>query len=112
MNAHSRGNVWWGPAPYKSSAAYRPWLILNTPDHPFAETECVAVALTTQQHTESVRVPDEAWTVGGSRKQSYVSPWYVTTIKLHTLDRRQGQLSAELVGAVIERLHEYIPART
>jgi mRNA-degrading endonuclease toxin of MazEF toxin-antitoxin module len=87
-------------------------LILNTPDHPFAETECVAVALTTQQHTESVRVPDEAWTVGGSRKQSYVSPWYVTTIKLHTLDRRQGQLSAELVGAVIERLHEYIPART
>jgi hypothetical protein len=41
-----RGTVWWGPAPQKATPSYRPWLVLSTDDHPFAASECIAVAMT------------------------------------------------------------------
>jgi mRNA-degrading endonuclease toxin of MazEF toxin-antitoxin module len=105
----SRGDVRWGP--HSDSSAYRPWLVVSVDEHPFAAEECIAVALTTTPHDEGVPVPDDAWTAGGSRKQPYVSPWYVTTIKHRTFDRHQGRLEAEFLTWVVERLHSYVPAR-
>ena len=105
----TRGDVRWGPAPHKSSPAYRPWLIVSTDDHPFATEECIAVALTTTAHDEGIAVPDDAWTSGGSQKRAYVSPWYVTTIKHRTFDRYQGRLESSFVSRVVTALHEYVP---
>lgn len=105
----SRGGVHWGPAPHKSSPAYRPWLVVSTSDHPFSDEECIATALTTTAHEEGIAVPDDAWQAGGSEKQPYVSPWYVTTIKTRTFDRHQGTLDAAFVGRVVEALHDYVP---
>lgn len=105
----ARGEVWWGPAPHKSSPAYRPWLVVNTDTHPFADEECIGVALTTQRHDEGIAVPDDAWTEGGSQKRAYASPWYVTTVKLRTFDRKQGRLASDYVERVVEALHGYVP---
>ncbi len=84
---YDRGEVWWGPAPNKSSPSYRPWLIVSGSDHPFSHTECIALAMTTQRHAGGIVVPDGRWVSGGSNRESYVSPWYVTTIKHRDLDR-------------------------
>lgn len=109
---HDRGEVWWGPAPHKSGPAYRPWVIVNDSSPPFSETECIALAMTTQQHTAGIEVPDTAWVRGGSNKRSYISPWYVATIKYSDFDRHQGDLSTSVVTDAIEDLHQYTPAAT
>lgn len=105
----SRGDVRWGPAPHKNTPAYRPWLILSTEDHPFADEECICAAMTTQAHEEGILVADDAWIAGGSEKQAYVSPWYVATIKHATFDRQQGELADSFVDRVSAGLHDYTP---
>jgi hypothetical protein len=109
VSRHDRGEVWWGPAPQKDTPSYRPWLLLSTADHPFADTECIAVAMTTQRHPEGIPVPDAEWIEGGAETDSYVSPWYAATFKYHSFDRKQGRLAESLVGRVASRLHEYTP---
>lgn len=106
---HDRGDVWWGPAPHKSGPSYRPWVVISDATHPFSHTECIALAMTTQQHAAGIRVPDDAWSRGGSQQQSYISPWYVTTIKRRDLDRQQGELKPALVDDAVEKLHQYTP---
>jgi hypothetical protein len=105
----TRGDVWWGPAPHKSDPAYRPWLVISAGSHPFAEVECIVVGMTTQDHSDSIAVPDTAWLRGGSRKPAYISPWYVTTIKHRDLDNQQGELTETLIVEAIEALHAYTP---
>lgn len=107
--SNRRGEVWWGPAPHKSSPAYRPWLIVSDGNTPFADVEAIALAMTTQAHDAGIGVPEEAWIRGGSREDAFVSPWYVTTIKHRDLDDQQGELGTELVTRAVERLHEYVP---
>lgn len=105
----SRGEVWWGPALHKSASAYRPWLIVSDGTTPFAETEAIVLALTTQSHDAGIAVPDDAWIRGGSEKRAFVSPWYVTTTKHRDLDELQGELSADLVHEAVEGLRAYVP---
>lgn len=106
---HDRGEVWWGPTPQKDTPSYRPWLILSTDDHPFADAECIAAAMTTQRHDEGLKVPDDVWIEGGANVRSHVSPWHVATFKYHLFDRRQGRLREEFVGRAAEQLHAYVP---
>lgn len=104
-----RGEVWWGPAPHKSGPSYRPWMIISDASHPFSRTECIVLALTTQPHAAGIKVPDTAWVRGGSNKDSYISPWYVTTIKYRDFDRQQGTLAQRIVTTTVETLHGYTP---
>lgn len=104
---YTQGEVWWGPAPHKSDPAYRPWLVVSDTSHPFADVECIAVGMTTQEHSGGISVPDEAWVRGGSQKDAYISPWYVTTIKQRDLDNQQGELAQSLVADAVEALHGY-----
>lgn len=105
--ASTQGEVWWGPAPNKSDAAYRPWLVVSDSSHPFGDSECIVVGMTTQHHSEGIPVPDDAWVRGGSQKDAYISPWYVTTIKQRDLDNQQGELAEFVVAEAIEALHSY-----
>lgn len=110
--AHDRGEVWWGPAPHKSGPAYRPWVIVSDHTHPFSQTECIALAMTTQRHTAGIEVTDSAWIRGSSNKTSYISPWYVATIKYSDFDRQQGELKASIVADAAENLHRYTPSES
>jgi len=102
-----QGEVWWGPAPHKADSAYRPWLVVSDTSHPFSAEECIVVGMTTQNHPDGIAVPQKGWIRGGSNKQAYISPWYVTTIKQRDLDNQQGTLADSLVEAAIEALHGY-----
>jgi mRNA-degrading endonuclease toxin of MazEF toxin-antitoxin module len=108
--AHDWGEVWWGPAPHKSGPAYRPWVIVSDSTRPFAHTECIALALTTQRHSGGIEITDSDWVRGGSNRTSYISPWYVVTIKYSDFDRQQGTLKEFTVADAVEDLHQYTPA--
>lgn len=101
------GDVWWGPAPHKSGPSYRPWVIVSGSEHPFSHTECIGLAMTTQRHSGGIEVPDSAWTRGGSKKDSYISPWYVATLKHGDLDRQQGRVTRQVVAEAVTELHAY-----
>lgn len=105
--AYGRGEVWWGPAPHKSGPSYRPWVIVNGESHPFAHTECIALAMTSQRHSDGIPAPDDAWIEGGSKTDAYVSPWYVTTVKYRDLDDQQGKLEREIVEEAVTELHRH-----
>lgn len=105
----TQGEVWWGPAPHKLDPAYRPWLLISDDSHPFADVECIAVGMTTQNHSDGIAVSDEAWIRGGSQKDAYISPWYVATIKQRDLDNQQGELADSLVADAIDAVHGYTP---
>lgn len=107
-----RGDVRWGPALHKASPAYRPWLVVSIEDHPFAEEECIAIALTTTDHDEGIPVPDDVWRKGGSERSAYASPWYVSTLKIQTFDRTQGRLTGAFVDRVVAAFHRYVPVLT
>lgn len=98
-----------GPAPHKSGPGYRPWLLVSDESHPFAHTKCIALGMTTTDHAKGIAVSDEAWIAGGSDVESYISPWYVTTIKLRDLDDHQGTLVPDLVTEAVDALHGYTP---
>jgi len=104
-----RGEVWWGPAPHKSSPSYRPWLVVSDGSTPFDDEEAIVLALTTRAHDAGIAVPHDSWVRGGSQRDAYVSPWYVTTMKHRDFDDLQGELDGDLVTEAVRELHEYVP---
>jgi hypothetical protein len=106
-----RGEVWWGPAPHKSSPSYRPWLIVSDDSPPFADEEEIVPALTTRTHHAGIAVSDDGWVRGGSMKDAFVSPWYVTTMKYRDLEEQQGVLGPNLVAEAVDELHRYVPSQ-
>ncbi len=87
---------------------YRPWPVLSDDSHPSGTDECVAVGLTTTPHTEGIQITRTDWAAGGTPQQSYVSPWYCTTIKFADFDRHQGTLETALTERVATELGQYI----
>ncbi|WP_254864768.1 hypothetical protein [Halovivax gelatinilyticus] len=63
--------------------------------------------MTTQRHADGLAVSADDWIRGGSNRDAYVSPWYVTTIKRRDLDTQQGTLSASIVAEAVDALHSY-----
>ena len=106
---YSQGEVWWGTAPHKSNAAYRPWLIISDDAHPFAGEESIVVALTTQQHPDGIAVLEDDWVRGGSDKDAFISPWYVTNMKHRDIDNLQGVVSEAIITEAISELRRYTP---
>lgn len=104
----ARGEVWWGPALFKGGGVYRPWLLASHKAHPFGKEETIGIGLTTTNHQEGVRIDPGKWIEGGSSKQSYASPWYVTTLKHTHLDRKQGALERGLVSRITRELVRYV----
>lgn len=76
--------------------------------HPFADEKCIAVGLTTTPHAEGIQIARTDWETGGTLQQSYISPWYCTTIKFSDFDRHQGKLSEEILERVVTDLGQYI----
>jgi len=63
--SYQRGDVVWGPDPFKSGESPRPWLILNNDSHPFGDEEYMTVTLTTTPHSNGIPLEDTDWKTGG-----------------------------------------------
>jgi mRNA-degrading endonuclease toxin of MazEF toxin-antitoxin module len=106
--SYRRGDVVWGPDPFKSGENPRPWLILNNDSHPFGEEEYMTITLTTTSHDEGVPIDDSDWAEGGMPRRSFASPWTVASPKHAALVRRQGRLEESFVRTVVDALQGYL----
>jgi PemK-like protein. len=99
-----RGDVVWHPAPFKSQPAERPFLILSGPPHPFHGTEYAVVGLTRTERPSAIALDQTTWELGDPGEESYVSPWYLFTLKHDNIIRPKGSLTLdttnEVAGAV------------
>ena len=103
-----RGDVIWGPDPFKSGENPRPWLVLNNERHPFGDEESMTVTLTTTPHDAAIPLADADWIEGGMPRTSFASPWTVASPKHAEVLRRQGRVSEEFVQTVVDALEGYL----
>ena len=105
-DAFNRGHVVWHPSLFKDGG--RPYLILSDESHPFHGEEYIVAGVTTTERAEAVTLNTDDWTVGGLPKESYVSPWFVATLKHAGIDRGVGAVSSKVVNDVGEKVAEYV----
>ena len=105
---YQRGDVVWGPNPFKSTESPRPWLILNTDSHPSFGEEYMTVTLTTTPHDSGIGITTDDWIEGGMPRQSYPSPWSLASPKHDAIIRRQGRLCGSFVDSVVESMQSYL----
>ena len=60
--------------------------------------------MTTNPRSEGIEIDDSAWVDGGTPKTSYISPWYVMTLKHADISYRVGSLVESLVTQAINDL--------
>lgn len=106
---YGRGDVVRSVDPFKlGDAAERYWLILNDEDHPFADEQHIAVAITTSRHDAGMSIPDEAWEEGGLPRTSYVSPWALHSPRVEDITELVGRCTSEFCESVLEASREYL----
>lgn len=104
-----RGDVVRSSDPFKLGIdRQRPWLILNTDEHPFAAEQYIAMAISTKEYPPSLELVDEVWEEGGVPERSFVSPWAIHSPRLEDIEIWQGCVVPEFVEQVIEQLDTYI----
>jgi mRNA-degrading endonuclease toxin of MazEF toxin-antitoxin module len=104
-----RGAVCWSDDPFKDDTdAGRPWLVVSTGGHPFADEQSMVVALSTSGHDAALLISDEAWREGKTPRRSYVLPWAVHSVRNERIEERLGVLEQSFVDSVVTELRQYI----
>lgn len=101
-----RGHIIWHDGLFRGSG--RPWVVLSDAHHPFHGEEYLVAGITTTDRRGNIEVSGSDWQVGGLPKTSYVSPWFLTTLKHETIDRGVGMLSSTLTAQVCTEAVAYI----
>ncbi|MFB6216730.1 MAG: type II toxin-antitoxin system PemK/MazF family toxin [Candidatus Aenigmatarchaeota archaeon] len=66
----------------------RPFVVINNEEHPFSEEECLVVLITTTERDEAIPLPAEKFESGKLPKESYASPWTITTLKTNVIEKK------------------------
>ena len=101
-----RGHVVWHNDWFEAGG--RPWLVLSNDSHPFYGQEYLVAGITTAERSDAVAIPDAAWSVGGLPRESFVSPWFLTTLKHRGIDRGVGSLTESVVETVVTECISYL----
>lgn len=85
----------------------RPFIVINNENHPFSEEECLVVLVTTTEREEAIPLPKEKFAEGELPKESYASPWTITTLKNSAIQDRLGKLKAETLKEINNKISKY-----
>lgn len=89
---YQRGAVIEGPDVFGPHPS-RPFVCLSeSATHPFPNEEGIYVAVTRTARPDAIPLPASSFTSGGLSKQSFASPWVVTTLKDADITGIEGQL--------------------
>ena len=95
--------------PFKDDeSSSRPFLILNTSEHPYNGKQYLVTVISTQPHPEAVQITSEDVENGDLHETSYVNPWAVTTIEADDIGQHIGFLDREIVANVLGKLGSVI----
>lgn len=104
-----RGDVVRSADPFKlGEDRQRPWLIINNESHPFSEQQYIAAAISTKQYDDSMPLESNLWEVGGTPRDSFVSPWAVHSPRSEDFVAWQGRLTETFVDEVIAVMESYL----
>jgi mRNA-degrading endonuclease toxin of MazEF toxin-antitoxin module len=101
-----RGCVVWHDGLFKTSA--RPWFALSNDDHPFHGEDYLVAGITTTEREPAVELSADSWAVGGLPETSYVSPWFLSTLKHADIDQGVGQVTDDVCATVLESVRGYL----
>lgn len=105
-----RGHVVWHDGLFRGSG--RPWFVLSDDRHPFHGEEYLVAGITTTEREDAIELGGDGWSVGGLPKTSYVSPWFLTTLKHAAIERGVGAVTPETTVAVGRAVTEYVADST
>lgn len=103
-----RADVVKHPAPFKNPPNSRYFLVLSDDSHPFHGEEYAVVALTSTQRSDAIEITDDDWLFGGPSGDSYVSPWYVFTIKHDDIVNPQGSVTDSMADTIANEVPSYL----
>lgn len=101
-----RGDVVWHDGLFKTSA--RPWFVLSNDDHPFHGEDYLVAGITTTERKQAIELTAESWAIGGLPKTSYVSPWFLTTLKHADIDQGVGSVTDAVCTVVLDSARSYL----
>lgn len=104
---YRRGDVVLGPD-FIGPGEKRPYVVVSGETHPFSGTESIVVAVTTTERDVAVPLEEDSFTRGGLPKESYASPWVLTTLKHVDIDRKSGVLSPGIVERITREIARYV----
>lgn len=104
-----RGDVVRSANPFKSGEdRQRPWLIVNNESHPFSDQQYIAIAISTKQYDDSMPLVSDLWEIGGTPRESFVSPWAVHSPRTEDFVAWQGRLTEPFVDDIINAVESYL----
>lgn len=105
-DSFERGHVVWHDGLFRGRD--RPWLVVSDDAHPFHGEEYIVVGITTTERNGAIELQANDWSIGGLPKRSYVSPWFVTTIKHASIVQGVGQLDSKVVDEIVNEATQYL----
>lgn len=111
MTTDERGDVVEASDPFNEDTSSRPFLIVNTDDHPFHGEQYVAVTLTTRTwYDETIPLREDDFEEGGVPEESFIVPWGVVSPAHDDLTDWFGRITRDRVDDAVERLVGYLRA--
>lgn len=104
-----RGDIVRSSDPFKTGTdRQRPWLIVNNDSHPFGEQQYIAVAISTKEYDDSLSVTSDRWEIGGTPRESFISPWAVHSPRIEDFVAWQGRVTDSFVDEVVDAVETYL----
>jgi mRNA-degrading endonuclease toxin of MazEF toxin-antitoxin module len=103
----SQGDVIIGPD-FIGGNSKRPFIVISNDEPPFNDEEFLAVLITTTERDEAIPLPEEKFKEGHLPKESYASPWTITTLKNGVIEDKIGKLEEEAVKEITSDVNSYI----
>ncbi|MFB6181192.1 MAG: type II toxin-antitoxin system PemK/MazF family toxin [Candidatus Nanohalobium sp.] len=102
-----QGDVIIGPD-FIGGSSRRPFVVISNEEHPFDDEECLVVLITTTEREEALPLPEEKFEGGKLPKESYASPWTITTLKTNVIQKKVGKLETKALEEITGQATEYI----
>ena len=103
----SQGDVVIGPD-FIGGNNRRPFVVISNEDHPFSSEECLVILITTTERDEAISLPEEKFEEGELPKESYASPWTITTLKTSVVQKKIGKLNSDTMREISDQVTIYI----
>lgn len=95
--------------PFKPGSVSRPFVVVNTADHPFHGEQYIALTLTTKTwHDETIPLTEDDFVDGVLPKQSFVVPWSLNSLQDSDIETYLGRLSASPVDEAVRASTDYL----
>ena len=104
---YDRGTVVKGPDLF-ADHDYRPYVQLSDENHPFSDEEALYTAVTSTPRDAAIPLTDSDFTTGSLRRESYVNPWTVVSIRLADIEREEGRLEEDITKTIAMEAASYL----